>query len=244
MAGAVRIAQPSPADVAAVRLLAPLAVDLMIRCGPFHVPAAVAASAATLEQESSEEAQVTRDFVKQDPYHGMGSVYPGGWMFLARDDDTVVIGRREGRVGLGAVVQLERRNGAFEAAVMGGWELQMPDAAERVEACFTAHVEDTTVTLHWTNDQGLDGAPRRVNPRVELLEGPDDVHFLLHTASAEPRPAEDSWISGTGGPDATSFELTTPLRDRRLLSDHGIPPDVVTLLPGGHGRRRARRRRT
>ena len=37
---------------------------------------------------------MTRDFIEEDPWHGMGSVHPGGWMLLARDDDTVVIGQR------------------------------------------------------------------------------------------------------------------------------------------------------
>lgn len=43
VSGRLRITQPSPADIASVRELAPLAADLFIRCGPFDVPAAVVA---------------------------------------------------------------------------------------------------------------------------------------------------------------------------------------------------------
>lgn len=244
MSGKPWVAEPSPADVATVRAIAPLAADLMIRCGPFDVPAGVTASIPTLEQETSEESQILRDFLEDDPFHGMGSVHPGSWMLLARDDDTVVVGQREGRVGLGSVVELVLSDGSFQARRSGGWRLQMPDAAERVEVCFTARVEGTTVMLDWMNGQGLDGALERVDPLVQLLEGLDDVHFLLHTAPADRLAADDSWTIGTGRADITSFELSAPLGKRRLLSNQRIPPVVVTLVPAGRSSRPTRRRPT
>ena len=232
MTGVVRIIRPSPAEVAGLRVLAPLAAELTIRCGPFDVPAALTASVPTLEHEVSEEAQMARDFINMDPYNGMGSVYPGGWMLLARDDDTVVIGQREGRVGLGTVVQLERRDGAFGARGMSGWELQPSDTSRRIEACFTARTRGTTVTVDWTNGEGLDGAPSRVDPCIELVETPEDVHFLLHTASGRRPRAGSAWIAGTATPATASFELTAPLGSRRLLNDQGIPPVIVTTTAG------------
>ena len=233
VSGTPWVAEPSPADVAAVRALAPLAADLTIRCGPFNVPAGVTASKPTLEQETSEESQILRDFLDDDPFAGMGSVHPGGWLLLARDDDTVVLGQREDRVGLGTVVELKLSDGAFHARRSGGWGLQLPDESRRVEVCFTARAEGTTVTLDWMNEQGAGGALERVDPRVELLEGPDDVHFLLHTGPADHLPARNSWISGTGRAAVTFFELDAPLGQRRLLNDQRIPPVVVTLLPDG-----------
>ena len=74
-------------------------------------------------------------------------------------------------------------------------------------------------------------AARRVDPRVELLDSPHDVHILLHTAPAKSLPSDDSRTSGTGRTEATTFELSAPLSGRRLLSNQRIPPTVVTLLP-------------
>lgn len=233
MSGVARIAQPSVANIAAVRTLAPLSTDLMIRCGPFDVPAALVASSTTLEQEDSEEGQIARDFVEEDPWHGMGSVHSGGWMLLARDDDTVVIGQREGLVGMGAVVEFEHRADGFKARTMGGWRLQPRDASEQVEACFTARTRGTAITVDWMNGQDLDDVPERIHPRVELLEGPDDVHFLLHSAPNEPRLSRNGWAVGTGRSETTSFELRAPLGGRRLLSDQRIPPVSVTVTTTG-----------
>lgn len=202
----------------------------MMRCGPFRVPAAVTASAATLEQENSEEAQIARDFIEKDPFHGMGSVYPGGWMLLARDDDTVVIGQREGRVGLGAVVQLVRREGGYKAVRMGGWHLELPDVSEQVEVCFTVGIRGNTVSVNWENNLGPDGTPDRINPRIEVAEGPDDVHFLLHTASGAPPETGPSFAVRRGRREATSFDLSAPLGGRALLNDQRIPPIVVIVV--------------
>ena len=232
MSGTPRVAQPTPADVAEVRALAPLAADLTIRCGPFGVPAGVTASLPTLEHETSEESQILRDFLEENPFTGMGSLHPGGWLLLARDDDTVVVGQREGRVGLGTVVELGLSDGAFQARRSGGWHLQMPDASRRVEVCFSARADGTTVTVEWMNEQSPDGALDRVDPRVELFESLNSVHFLLHTRSANHLPTEKSWTSGTGRVEVTSFDLDAPLGQRHLLNDQQIPPVVVTLLHG------------
>ena len=76
VSGTAWVTQLSRPDVATVRALAPLAANLMIRCGPFDVPAAVTASVPTLEQETSDESQALRDFLAEHPFHGMGSA-PG-----------------------------------------------------------------------------------------------------------------------------------------------------------------------
>ena len=233
VSGTPRVAQPTPADVAEVRALAPLAADLTIRCGPFGVPAGVTASLPTLEQGDLGGEPDPARLPCGEPLHRMGSLHPGGWLLLARDDDTVVVGQREGRVGLGTVVELGLSDGAFQARRSGGWHLQMPDASRRVEACFSARADGTTVTLEWMNEQSPDGALDRVDPRVELFESPDSVHFLLHTRSADHLPTENSWTSGTGRVDVTSFDLDAPLGQRQLLNDQQIPPVVVTLLPDG-----------
>ncbi len=229
MSGVSRIAQPSEADVALVRKLAPLAAGLLIRCGAFDVPVEVVASSTALEEEDSEEGQMTRDFIEEDPWHGMGSVYPGGWMLLARDDDTVVIGQRKGQVGLGATVVLERLEDHFKARTMGGWRLRPRDASEQVEACFTARVHGPTVTVGWMNGQDMNHVPERVSPRFDLLEGLDDVHLLLHS---EPNPLRQSHPGvqiGTGRAETASFDLRAPLDGRRLLSDQRVPPVVITV---------------
>lgn len=229
VSGVARVARPSEADIAIVRALVPLSADLMIRCGPFDVPVAVIASSTTLEQENSDEAQIARDFVAEDPWHGMGSVYPGGWMLLARDDDTVVIGQRRGDVGLGSIVTLVREGERFDARSMGGWQWRPRNPNEQLERAYACTVRADAVRVAWSCGQDLDGVPDRVFARVEVLERPDEVHFLLLSALNPDRPPPRWAIMGTDGTQTATFVLSEPLRSRPLLNDASIPPRPMTI---------------
>jgi len=229
VSGVARISQPSAADIAAVQALAPLSADLMIGCGPFEVPVAVVASKPALEQQDSEEAQIARDFLAEDPWHGMGTVHAGGWMLLARDDDTVVIGQRTGDVGLGAVVTLVRDGDRFEARNMGGWQLRPRNPSEHVEMTVSCTAHGNTVVTQWSCGQDLDGVPDRVYARVELLERPDAVHFLLLSAPNPAVPPPTGWTVGTGRTETAAFALSTPLGARRLFDNARIPPPPMTI---------------
>jgi hypothetical protein len=224
------VAAPLPADLVVVRRLAPLAADLTMRCGAFDVPVGVIASATSLEQQESEEARVVRDFVHEDPWAGMGSVHPGGWMLLARDHDMIVIGQREGEVGLAHVVVLERRDGRFEACSMGGWRLSPPDPREQIEASFAAAVDGSTLFVDWDPGQDLDHIPNRVVSRFEISESDTAVHFLLFSLR-NPTQSQNppGFTSGTGRRSTAPLQLSRPLGDRDLLNDFRVPAQRMTV---------------
>lgn len=92
MGAAVVVASVGARDVAAWAV-APLAADLMIRCGPVDEPAAVVAATPTVAGERSGPARMLRDFLDEDPWAGTGSVRPGGWLVLAHAEDLMVFGQ-------------------------------------------------------------------------------------------------------------------------------------------------------
>jgi hypothetical protein len=231
MTRAAWVARPSPADVNAVRRVAPLAAGLTMRCGPFDVPVPVAASPASLETDTTEAAHAAREFIKDDPWAGMGSVHPGGWLLLARDDDIIVIGQRVGEVGLHRVAVLTRRaGGGFQARSLGGWRLSSSDPAEEVEAALTATVRELAVTVAWDCGQDLAGVANRVVSRCQVLESDTEVHFLLLSRANPAKPASASGLEvGTGKSATATFELKKPLGQRSLFDDSRLPAQPVAI---------------
>jgi hypothetical protein len=214
--------------------MAPLAADGSMRCGAFDVPVGVVASATSLEQQDSDEARVVRDFLDEDPWSGMGSVHAGGWLLLARDDDTIVIGQREGAVGLGNVVVLHRRGDRFEARSMGGWRLSAPDPREQIEASSSAIVDGSMLLVDWDPGQDLDDVPDRVVSRFEILESDTAVHLLLVSVRNPAQPeARSGFTTGTGRPSVALVPLSRPLGDRALFNDVRVPAQRMTVRAAG-----------
>ena len=226
----VFLASPTPTDVDAVRRISPLAADLFLQCGPFEVPAGVLASVPTLETEQSEAADALRKFLADDPWAGMGSVHPGGWLLPGRDADTIVVGQWQGVIGLGAVATLVRVGGQFVWQGLGGARLVGPDQDELIEPCYSGTEHGTAIDLHWECGQDMAGVVDRTLCRVMNLETSEEVHILL---SSIPNPARRGvragWHAGTGKTATTTINLPEPLQDRILLDDSHVPAQPVRL---------------
>ncbi|MHA3703614.1 hypothetical protein ACXR2U_15665 [Jatrophihabitans sp. YIM 134969] len=221
MAGEVHVPPVAPAELAAVAAVAPLALGLTMRAGPFEVPVGLMAGAGRVEHEESEVGGATREFLREDPWSGMGSVHPGGWMLLARDDDTIVIGQRRDEVGLGPVVTLIRSGDRFEATAMGGVRLVTRRPHERVEPVLDATVDGASVVVSW--DRGADSGrhPLRQVADVRTAVAADAVHVLL--VSAPVGPPRTGWQVSTGMTARATLHLDDDLGGRPLYSDHTVP---------------------
>jgi hypothetical protein len=226
------ITLPSASNVDAVRRVSPLAADLLIRCGPFDVPAGVLASSPTLETEDSEAADALRQFLAEAHWPGVAPAVPGGWLLLGRDDHTIVLGRRRGAVGLGPVVTLTRDGTRFTASGSGGWRLALPDRNEQVERCVEGRAHGASVTVQWDTGQDPSGVADRVISRLVVEETAEAVNLLvISIPNPDQRDAGDGWRFGTGTSSSATLHLGAPLGRRALLDNSCVPADAVRLQP-------------
>jgi hypothetical protein len=84
--------------------------------------AALSALTATPGAETADtpEARGLRKVITDDPSGGASTQTPHGWVLLQRNGDQVTYGQRQGRVGLGAIVTVQRRDDRYVFGSSGG----------------------------------------------------------------------------------------------------------------------------
>lgn len=180
-------------------------------CGVAPMSALTAQPGA--EDEDSPEAAALREVLRTG-IAGMSFPPQDGYVALDRTPEQVTFGRREGEVGIGAVVTVRRQDGAWGFGGSGGCGPIGWADGRRAAKVDTYTARPGSLVLHWTGGTCDDGAA----PVVRVSEDGDVVSVLL---VPPPRSTGDCDDAGTS--ESTPVALEAPVGDRRVQNVGFLP---------------------
>lgn len=236
---------PDPKYAAAVTAVDPLSAGRTVSCAGAVQPVAILAMTGDASRGSSPTATALRNFLADDPWHGMDGVDHTGkntnWLLLEANAGRYVFAQRKGPVGMGSVIVLTKKvDGNYVPEQNGSCLLQLDTPDEHRATISSATVTANTVTIHWLNGAcGIDAPPDEVLLNVEQQWTPTGTHLLVVTGRnpAIPTPvsaaptaasaAQTSWCGGVGIDSVATLSLDKPAAGGRLYDDAAIPAQLV-----------------
>lgn len=172
------------------------------------------------EKADTPEAAALRE-VARTGIAGMSFPPANGWVVLARNEDEVTFGHREGEVGIGHVVTVRREGADWTFANSGGCGPFGYDDGRRAAHIDTYKEEPGELLLQWTGGTCDDGSA----PHVAVSETDEAISVLL-----VPPADSDGACAGVGTSESTPVALESPVAGRRVENVGYLP---VRIVPSG-----------
>lgn len=125
--------------------------NVSVSCDGRPITAQVLSRPGNAEKGNSPASQILRQFLRHNPFEGMGTVPSTNWLLLVDTPTEVAFGHREGVVGVGPVVHMQLWDGRVISQNLDGCSNVLVEKGRVATPIDAAKVQGRTVTLEWAN---------------------------------------------------------------------------------------------
>lgn len=200
-----------------------LVVDGMppLACGGIASMSTLSAPSGA-ENDNTPEAAELRVLIKTGIAGGEYQPPATNWTVLARTADTVTFGHREGPIGIGDTITVQRKGAGYTFAGSGGCGPVGYRDGRQAQNIDSYQVVKGGLEIQWLGGECLGETSPPSRPTLKAIETPTTVAVLLVPALGKPLPA-GTFCAGVGRIMHATVALQAPL-GRRSVSDAGYVP--------------------